>query len=769
MNKAGSTYERNLLLTLEEISHLVTNSHDPHETLDNIVRLIHGRFGTAVCSVYLLEPSSGELVLGATVGLRREGIGQVRMRLDEGLTGLTAERLEPVMVPDVFQHPRFKYFPESGEDPYHSFLGVPLLESGTLQGVLVVQTVEERTFTPNEIRMLVTVAAQLASLVGDAALLERISAAAHGGEIAQTPTFAKTAPTAMTLLTGVPLSPGTGVGQAYVAGDGLEEWYRNFPVTGAGVEVEKVRLVEALGRAREELSTLSRRISELVGEDHGAILHAQLMIMQDRTIERDLGLAIDRGASAEAALLATREQYVAAFQRVSTPQFQERVFDVKDVFHRLLWQLRPRPAASPAEGDRVVLVTREASVMELFAIDLERLAGVVVDHGGPQSHAAILARSLGIPMVGQVPDFATLLLPGQRLRVDGNAGTVAINPEPEAGDQTGRVPAAAVSTGSEAPADLPWPKGLPRVEVNLNLLYEAGPAVRLGVEGVGLYRSEFLFLARRSLPTEEEQCGIYRKLITQLDGRPVSIRTFDLRPDKLASYSHLGAVAARPFDWRLVLDSLPLQQLFRDQVRAILRAGRLGPVRLLVPLVTRTELLDFLLQTVDQAREDLTREGLAFAIDVPVGIMIETAAAVPLVPSWAKRVNFLALGTNDLTASALGLDRDDAVVIGQADGLHPGVLHLLRSVIDAGHSAGKPVTVCGEMAADPLGGLALAAMGVDRLSVPVNQYAMTRSRLSELSAIKLEGLAAQILAQSTAAAVRETLRKWLPDTTYAGQ
>src|SRR5207237_680604 len=223
--------------------------------------------------------------------------------------------------------------------------------------------------------------------------------------------------------------------------------------------------------------------------------------------------------------------------------------------------------------------------------------------------------------------------------------------------------------------------GLPRVEVNINLLVEAASAVRQGAGGVGLYRSEFLFLARRTLPTEEEQVGTYRKLIHQLGGRPVSIRTFDLRPDKLASYSHLGAAAARPFDWRLVLDSPPLQQLFRDQVRAVLRAAVLGPVRLLIPLVTSGELFDFVRATLRETRQALAREGLEHAAGVPLGVMLETAAALPLARSWAADVAYFALGTNDLAASALGLDRDDPAMAALADPLHPGLLRLIAQVV----------------------------------------------------------------------------------------
>jgi phosphotransferase system enzyme I (PtsP) len=769
MSESGTTYEGSLLLTLEEISQLVAHSHHSSETLANIVRLIQGRFHTAVCSVYFYVPERNELVLGATVGLKPEAVGRIRMRLDEGLTGLAAQQMAPVAVADAFAHPRFKYFPEAGEDPYHSFLGVPLIEGGTLQGVLVVQTREPRQFSPSEVRTLVTVAAQLAALVGDALLLQQVSAVVH--PVGPTPPRpgeapAGEAPAAPIQLHGTPLSPGTGLGRAYVV-DAIEQWRRDVPTRGCGIVEERRRLLGAMQRAREEISRLSQRISELVGEDHGAILQAQLMIMQDRTIERDLEVCLEAGASAEGALLTTLDRYVAALQKVATPFFQERIYDIKDVFNRILWQLRPSPASPPGTegdtggvdptGDRLVLVAREASVMELFAVDLDRLAAVVVEHGGPQSHAAILARSLGIPMVGQFPDFASLAQSGRLLLVDGTAGTVVLDPPPLCVAPPSHVQHV---SGREAVALSPTPPGLPGVEVNINLLYEARSAVNLGASGVGLYRSEFLFLARRTLPTEEEQVEIYRKLLHIMAGRPVTIRTFDLRPDKLAAYAHFGSTAARPFDWRLVLDSPPLQQLFQDQVRAILRASSAGPVRILVPLVTSSELLDFIVETVAKARDSLTAEGLPFAADVPLGIMIETAAAASLVPAWAEHVSFFAIGTNDLAASALGMDRDDPLLARQADALHPGLMHLIHEVAVHAHAAGRPVSVCGEIAADPLGALALAALGIDTLSVPVNQLSATRQALAHCNAAALAEMKTELLRQRTTRAIRTQLQQW---------
>lgn len=757
MPHPASLDDRALLLTLEECSHLVAHSHDPHETLENIVRLIRDRFQTAVCSVYLLEPETHELVLGATVGLKPESVGRIRMRVDEGLTGLVAERVAPVMVEDAFKHPRFKYFPDAGEDPYRSFLGVPLIEGGALEGVLVIQTVQPRVFSPSEVRMLVTLAAQVASLVGDARLLEKVIAVAHAPQPTQPqPTVQDSS------VTGVALSPGSGLGRAYVV-DGFEEWRSTVALRSNAAAQERQRINQAMLAAREELVRLAQRISALVGEEHGAILQAQLMIMQDRAIEQDLNDCLAVGASAEGAVFQTLDKYVAAFQKLSTPYFQERIYDIKDVFHRLLWHLRAENA-SEAAGSReaVVLLAHEASVMELFAVELERLAGVVVEHGGPQSHAAILARSLGIPMVGQVRNLASLMRPGLRLFVDGTAGKVYLDPAADFVAPRKEEPA----DEREAPASAD--NGLPRVEVNINLLCEAEPACRQGAVGVGLYRSEFLFLARRTLPSEQEQVGIYRKLLLALDGRPVSIRTFDLRPDKLMAYSHMTSTAARPFDWRLVLESPALQQLFREQVRAIFRAaapgvedGRtIGQVRILIPLVTRSELLDFVRATIEQVRAELTAEGLPFAPQVPLGVMIEVAAAVSLVGDWAPMVDYFALGTNDLTASALGIDRDDPVAAGQNDPLHPGMLRLIHEVVRHAHQAHRPVTVCGEMAADPQGCLALIALEVDTLSVPVAQLRSVRRLLAQLSREHALDLAPEMLRQKTAESVRAFLRKW---------
>jgi phosphotransferase system enzyme I (PtsP) len=743
----GPAFESSLLLTLEEISRLVSHSHHPGETLANIVRLIQGRFHTDVCSVYVLEPEKGQLVLGATIGLKPESVGRVRMRIDEGLSGLVAEKLAPVMVEDAFEHPRFKFFPEAGEDPYHSFLGVPLIEGGVLQGVLVVQTREPRTFSLNEVRLLVTVAAQLAPLVSEALLLEQVVAATH--EERRLPA----SPCGPISWRGIALSPGVGVGRAYVI-NGFDEWQRSVPPRTADLGQEQRRLADAMDAARDELQRLSQRISALVGEEHGAILQGQLMIMQDGTIEEDLKVCLSSGATAESALLETLDKYAAAFQKLTNPYFQERVYDIKDVFRRVLWHLRPRASGEEPGCERLVLVSRDVSVMDLFSVDLDRLAAVVAEQGGPQSHAAILARSLGIPMVAQVPELIREVRSGRLLRVDGGQGDVCMDPPATALACEPPTTAFASSSRLDGAGEYSPVAGLPRIEANINLISEVAHAVQHGAAGVGLYRSEFIFLARRTLATEDEQVEIYRKLLEGLDGRPATIRTYDFRPDKVNQVQTPGFSAGHRLDWRRVLDSLPLQKLFKDQVRAIMRAGVAGPARILVPLVTRSEQLDFVVDAVGRARDELRREGRHHAADVPMGVMIEVAAAIPLAESWTPNVDFFALGTNDLAASALGISRDDPVELAAGDPLHPGFLRIVSEVIDAARRAHRPVTVCGEMASDPDATIALSALGVNSLSVAVHRLAVVRHTLGGIAPHALPELAEELPHLRTAGEVR---------------
>ncbi len=609
-------------------------------------------------------------------------------------------------------------------------------------------------------------------------MLERVASAAAENEAA--PAVAEGTP-APQWFRGSPLAPGSGLGQAYLIGP--SGTLAEVAVTAtADPAVERERLDQAMEAARGEITRLSRRISHLVGEDHSAILQAQLMILQDSTVDRDLNSCLYGGASAETALARTLEKYVAAFQRLTNPFFQERIFDIKDVFRRILWHLRPQAAAWTPAAEQIVLVAHEASVLDLFSVDLDHLVGVVLEHGGPHSHAVIIARSLGIPVIGQVAGLFEQLRPGQLLRLDGGTGEIEL--DPLIADHDTAMEAELAGHG-EGPDHLrieslqPHPSpgangrahgaggerpGMPRIDANVNLLSEASAVIASGASGVGLYRSEMLFLARRTLPTEEEQVEVYRKLVDTLEGRPVTIRSFDLRPDKLAHGSTAASSMAQTLDWRLVLQSPLLQRLFKEQVRAILRAAAAGPVRLLIPLVTRSTLLEFAISTVEQARQELLREDLAFGRDVPLGVMIEVAAVAPLIDAWSSRVDFFSLGTNDMIASALGINRDDPVGPLGDDLLHPGLIRMIGEMIASARRAGRPFSVCGEMAADPEGAVVLVALGASSLSVAVDRVAPIRKLMSRLDPGSLTALGARLSSARSVAEVKKMVTAVMPAT-----
>ena len=437
------------------------------------------------------------------------------------------------------------------------------------------------------------------------------------------------------------------------------------------------------------------------------------MILQDSTVERDLASCLTAGATAEWALSRTLDKYVATFQKLTSPFFQERIFDIKDVFRRILWHLRPQEmAALTLREERIVLVVHEASVLDLFSVDLDHLVGVIVEHGGPHSHAVIIARSLGIPMVGQVSGVIDQIVAGQLLRVDGGAGRIDL--DPSLGDFSVSVPTphlvfehcrnveilgwgcrSAWSAPGRGQCQSPergregtGQRGKRRGPLSVGNALPGPPNVTdRGRTGGDLSKTDCHPQGpRHNHPHLRPPPG---------QARPRGNCCFVDGPDDgLAAGSGITGPPAT----------------LQGAGGAILRAAAAGPVRLLIPLVTRSRLLDFVIRTVEEARLELIREELEFGRNVPLGIMIEVAAVVPLVDAWSERVEFFSLGTNDLIASALGIDRDDPVGTLGDDILHPGLIRIIGDTITSAHRAGRPVSVCGEMASDRDGAVVLAAL-----------------------------------------------------------
>lgn len=713
----GFTQDSMLLLTLGEVSDLVAHSHDLTETLTNIVHHIRTRFRTDVCSVYTLDSATGELVLSATVGLRNESVNQVRMPIAEGLVGLVVERREPVSVEDAPLHPRYRYFPESGEEEYHSFLGVPLVQGGSVQGVLVVQHRERRRYSSDEIRLLLGVAAQLAILVTNSRLTRHLSEFIQKQQSSN-----ETLPSASQpcQFQGVAASPGLGKGLARR----FEEFDFANPhlvSRAAGSVASELQLLEkALEQARMETDIAARHLVDLLGEQFGAIVQAQRLMLEDSSIQRELCRLIEHGASVEGAVVTVCSEYLRAFQKLDNPFFYERIYDIKDVFRRLLG-IAVSNANQMASPESLVVVAHEVSLLELFACDLSRVRGIVVEKGGAHSHVAILARSLGIPMLTQVREAMSCIREGDELFVDSGSGMVYVNPETKRREiflELLRQPA-------EGNFDNAIPDPPIRLEATVNLLPEVARTVQRGGQAVGLYRSEFLELARRSFPTEEEQLLVYRKMLQILDGRPFTLRTLDLRKEKLFGIEY-NPNSHQPIDWRLVAESPIVQDLIRTQLRAALRAADSGKLRILFPLMTSQRQLECALQLLEDAKRSLQEEGLPFNANVPVGLMIEVPSAAMKVKQWAKKVDFICIGSNDLLHALLGIERTDDEVFHLRTPLEPAYLQTVRYVIKHAHAAGRQVTVCGEAASNPRAVLALYALGADALSVPPDDLCRVR-------------------------------------------
>jgi phosphotransferase system enzyme I (PtsP) len=762
---------------LEDIGTLISRSHDLQETLEDITETVANRMNTEVCSLYVLDAKDKRLTLWATTGLDRAAVGKVHMSTEEGLSGLVIEQMDPVVVTDAMTHPRNKYFPETGEERFHSFLGVPVIEKREPLGVLVVQSRSRRRFSRTDIRLLKAISTQVSGIIVQARLLQTLQTkerereeyrkrmleavkrlSAYEREREEKPTAGGKA--SRMRLTGVSASPGFGVGQAHLVHPQIHfDALTERRTTDAEAEIRHLQV--AVQRSIQEISELKAHVHERLPEIDVAIFDAHCMMIEDPGFLEKIEARIHSGYAAETALKKVVEEYVEALGRVSSEMIRDRTADIRDIGLRLLRHLLGLAEKEGPRGESLVLVAEELTLSDLCLVDHTQLKGIVMASGGATSHASILAKSFEIPTVVGV-EHAEFIQQGDVVIVDGNSGVVYLNPGVEVLHEYGRLQREylAFNRDLEDVHDLAAETRDGKhvaLCANIGLLIDLSFAHRHGAEGIGLYRTEIPFLTYRDFPGEEEQLQLYRRVISGMNGKPVTIRTLDLGPDKYPSYLRLPREDNPFLGWRSIRISLEMAELFKVQLRAILRAGTYGPVRMLFPMISSVEEILQVKELLTEVKDDLRQEGLAFDPWMPTGIMIEVPAAVWLADRLIQEVDFFSIGTNDLIQYLLAVDRNNRKVAPLYEPLHPAVLMAIATTVRAAKRAGKRVSMCGEMAADPLCTLLLLGLGLDELSMEPFFVPVIKRVIRSLSYARVERLAQESLRMSTVQEVKGLL------------
>jgi phosphotransferase system enzyme I (PtsP) len=700
---------------------MASQAQDPGR-LERVVELIGNTMVADVCSIYL-RTEDDSLLLAATKGLRPEAVGRTRLRENEGLDGLVSATARPLRLTDAFSHPRFSYRPETGEDPFHSFLGVPILRGGRVLGVLVVQNTTERAYDDEEAEALQTIAMVLAELVSVAA--DQLSAS-----LRQTRPFE---------LKGRTLNEGLAVGRAFLY-DPVVPPARLF---AADAEAEERRLDDALEALRASIDAMLTRAGPVLFGESRDVLETYRLFAHDPGWEARLIDAVRTGLSAEAAVDRVRREHRARLESARDSLLRERLHDLEDLENRLLRLLAGDHGGGRQAPPGSVLVASRIGPAELLEYRDADLAAVVLEEAGAGSHAAIVARAMGVPAVGGVAGLVTRSEDGDAMLVDGDNAIVHIRPGAEI--QTNFQ--ARIALSDQKQAELSLLRDLPaatldgqEVElfINAGLSFDLDHLDEVGAKGVGLFRTEFQFMASETMPGLDEQATFYRSVIERAGDRPVVFRTIDLGGDKIAPFMGRREREENPaLGWRALRMALDHPYFFRRQLRALIRASRHRSLRLMFPMVTTVEEFEAARRLLDSEMEWAVKFGRDLPDRLYVGAMVETPSLAFSIDSLKGKADFLSVGTNDLMQFFFAADRDNARLTGRYDILSRPALRLLHRMRQRADDAELPITVCGEAAGRPLEALTLAALGYRRLSMQASRIAPIKLLVRSLDLGKL--------------------------------
>jgi len=738
-----------MLDILRRVVQEVNTAKDLNSALDIIVSRIQAAMTVQVCSVYLLDPVLNRYVLMATEGLNKSAVGMVSLGPSEGLVGLIGQREEPLNLEDAPSHPKYRYLADTGEERFHSFLGVPIIHQRRILGVLVIQQAESRRFDESEEAFLVTMSAQLSGVIAHAEATGAIRGFSASGQV-----------TLDTKFNGVPAAPGVAIGPAVVI----------YPTADLDSvpdkhcedsEVEVLLFNSALKQVRQDMQRLGDNLASELRPEEQALFDVYIRMLDDAALGAEVISFIRQGHWAQGALRQVIQEHVGHFEKMDDPYLRERATDVKDLGRRVLACLQEAAPQQLAFPEPTILISEELTPTMLGEIPKDKLLGLISVKGSGNSHVAILARAMGVPTVMGAVDLPYTQLDGRELIIDGFRGLVYTNSSPALLKQYQDI----VEEERQLTADLECLKDEPcetpdhhrvKLWVNTGLMTDVMRSLDRGAEGVGLYRTEVPFMTKECFPSEQEQTAIYREQLEAFAPRPVTMRTLDIGGDKSLPYFPIAE--ENPFlGWRGIRVTLDHPEIFMVQVRAMLKAGHgIGNLRILLPMVTSITEVDEALHLIHRAYYEVKDEG--FDIEMPpVGVMIEVPATVYQARQIARRVDFLSVGSNDLTQYILAVDRNNARVADLYQSFHPAVLQALRYVVDAAHKEGKLVSICGEMAGDPAAAILLIAMGYDVLSMNAANLLKVKWAVRNVPLEKARQLLSDVMQMDSALVVRSCM------------
>jgi phosphotransferase system, enzyme I, PtsP len=717
-------------LLLRRLREIMAEPVGAQDRLDKIVTQIAANMVAEVCSVYVMR-GDGVLELFATEGLNREAVNLTIMRSGEGLVGLIASTAEPLALSDAQSHPAFSYKPETGEEIYHAFLGVPLLRAGNTLGVLVVQNRTYRVYAEEEVEALQTTAMVVAEMLATGEL--QALAPVDTGIALRRAVYQK----------GVALADGVGLGHVVLH----EPRVVVKNLIAENIDAELRRLDSAIAEVRLSIDELIERGDVAHHGEHREVLETFRMFAHDQGWLRRMREAVTSGLTAEAAVERVQSDNRARMLRQTDPYLRERLHDLDDLANRLLHRLvgRNLVAERGQLPENAILVARSMGPAALLDYDRSNLRGLVLEEGGPTSHIAIVARALGIPAVGEVSNATSLTEQGDAIIVDGAAGEVQIRPNPDV-EAAYAEKARLRARRQEQYLKLRDVPSITKDGIEVTLQINAGLVVDLphlaetGAAGVGLFRTELQFMIAERMPSASEQQALYSTVFAEAGDRPVTFRTLDIGGDKILPYMQSVEEENPALGWRAIRIGLDRPGLLRAQVRALLKAAGGRPLKIMFPMVATCDEFERAKQIVEREKAHLANHGHPLPSDLKLGVMLEVPSLLFQLKEICESADFVSLGTNDLMQFLFASDRENRRVADRFDPLSAPMLRALNMVAEQAQAAGCLATVCGEIGGRPLEAMALIGLGFRSLSMSPSSIGPVKAMLLEMNVAELSVL-----------------------------